>query len=213
MKIEGMILAAGSGVRMGAPKALTTWKNDSFLQIAMRAFRQPAMLAQIHIVLGDQAEDILQHMNSHEIFSGSHAVINEDYKSGLMSSLQAGLRGLSSDADAVLISLVDLPLLQEKTLETFLTAAENEFLYCQKTLARPYVLPNLTPGHPVFIHRIHFAEILMQPKSDQGAGFLFEKYPSMVFRFTTRDHSVAQDIDTPEAFKSLAEECFDRGPF
>ncbi len=214
MKIEGLILAGGSGHRMGHPKALTPWQDGNFLQMATRALKSSGKLSDIHIVLGAKAGEILREMESPAAapdFAHCHAIVNEEFATGVMSSLQAGVRAVTADIDALLVMLVDLPLLQQKTLNTFLSAAESEFLYNQKTLARPYVLPDLTPGHPCLIHRVHFAEILMQPKSDRGASFLFDKYSNLVFRFTTRDQSVAHDVDTQGALH-FAQDMADRGP-
>ena len=103
---RGLLLAAGSGTRMGKPKALmhdhdgTSWLTRTVVVL------QESGCEDVTVVLGAGAEEALSLLEG----TGADVVIAEDWSEGMGASLRAGLRSLAgSDDVAAVVMLVDLP--------------------------------------------------------------------------------------------------------
>jgi CTP:molybdopterin cytidylyltransferase MocA len=95
-------------------------------------------------------------------------VVNPDHLTGMASSLSSGLRAVPDDADAVLVTLVDLPDLTAAVTERVLAAAGPQ---PRRALARAVF--HGSPGHPVLIGADHLPAVLQSLASggpDSGAG-------------------------------------------
>ena len=164
MTVRGLLLAAGAGSRMGVPKALV----DDWLVRGVRTLRDGGCDG-VTVVLGADAA------LAAELLAGieADAVIAEDWAEGMGASLRAGLAGL--DAEAVLVSLVDLPDLDAEVVRRVLGAGADA-----ATLRRATY--DGTPGHPVLIGRDHWAGVSETALGDRGA----------------RDYLAARDVVTVE---------------
>ncbi len=83
-KIITLLLAAGESARMGRPKQLLTYKNKTLLQ---HAAETALSVTPVTIVLGANHE---AHLNAIKQLPAEH-IINRNWKSGMGSSLKAGL--------------------------------------------------------------------------------------------------------------------------
>jgi molybdenum cofactor cytidylyltransferase len=102
--IGGIILAAGEGRRFGAQKLLAELDGRPLLQRVIDAAAVSA-LEDIVIVLGADADRIAAAI----VPGRARLVRNEEYASGLASSLQAGLRAIDATSHAALVLLGDMP--------------------------------------------------------------------------------------------------------
>ncbi len=189
--ITALLLAAGQGSRMQyQAKALLKLGSGTFVQHALQQLHE-AGLDELILVTGSQREAVWNAaLRAHVPLREAY---NPDSSSGLLSSIQCGLRSVAPDSLGVLITLVDLPFL---TAEDYRAACQawqklspDEFLRAQS---------EGKPGHPVIIPRKYFNEILEQPASDKGCSFLFQRYPERV-----HTHAIARgriDIDTIEDY-------------
>jgi nicotine blue oxidoreductase len=208
-RYEGLILAAGRGSRMGAIKPLLRQGEASFLERVAGCLADSRALSRVTVVLGAHAETVGQEAAR----LGLRTVINSAFESGLLSSLQAGIRSLGPDCTAVMVALADQPLIQPGTLRelcvAFSTAVSPGDSGAQSaqskqeraTLARPVF--NGRAGHPCLIAREHFAEIVAQPPSDRGAAFLFEKYPARALLHPVADAGIHRDFDVPSDLERI----------
>ncbi|MBZ5738638.1 nucleotidyltransferase family protein [Nocardioides sp. GBK3QG-3] len=157
--MHGLLLAAGAGRRMGMPKALVTDPDGTpWLLRAVRVL-QDGGCAQVDVVLGAGAEEALPLLEG----TGATAVVAADWDEGMSASLRAGLTAaLGTDADAVVVTLVDLPdvtaAVVRRVLEPGVTGA---------TLRRAAY--DGVPGHPVVIGRDHWDAIVGTAAGDRGA--------------------------------------------
>lgn len=108
-KIATIILAAGESKRMKGIKQLLPWKDTTLLTYAIRQAVQTETDA-VFVVLGANKEAILSSADTSEIT----IIINKEWRSGMGSSIAAAVRYIrlnTLDFDAVLIKLIDQPLL------------------------------------------------------------------------------------------------------
>lgn len=189
--ISALLLAAGQGSRMGhKAKGLLRLGEKTFVQHALQQLHH-AGLPDLVLVTGAQHEAVWASALAANI--PVREAYNEDYATGLLSSIQSGLRALPAETSAVLITLVDLPLLTADDYRAACLAWQSgkpEDLLRSESAGKP--------GHPVIIPRAYFSEILEQPASDKGCSFLFQRYPHSV-RYQALERGRI-DIDTIEDY-------------
>ena len=91
MSAAGIILAAGESRRMGFPKALLRYREETFLDTLIGLFA--ARCQPVIVVLGAHGDRIRERTQRPATF-----VINPDYQRGQTSSMQCGLRAVPPDA-------------------------------------------------------------------------------------------------------------------
>jgi molybdenum cofactor cytidylyltransferase len=102
--IAGLVLAAGSSLRMGRNKLLLTLNGET---IVRRAARQTiATLDPVVVVLGHEAEVVRGELAG----LPCRTTVNPDHAQGFHTSLRAGLAALPPNVDAVVVVLADMPL-------------------------------------------------------------------------------------------------------
>ena len=116
--ISAIILAAGDSSRMGSPKALLKLGNRNFIEEVCVALSE-AGIEDICAVLGSHHAAItgLWKRGSERI------VINPEPEKGQISSLRCGLKDVPGNAEAVLICLVDQPLVKAGTIKKIIEAS------------------------------------------------------------------------------------------
>lgn len=153
--LHGIVLAAGAGSRMGTPKALV----DDWLARAVHVLTAGGC-DRVTVVLGARADDALALLPR-----GTAYVVAQDWASGQSASLRAGLTAADPDADAVVVTLVDLPDLVPEVVARVARHA------APVALARAAY--DGVPGHPVLLGRDHWAGVLAETGGDHGAkGYL-----------------------------------------
>lgn len=160
-RTAGLVLAAGAGTRFGGPKALArTPDGDPWLRRAVDALRR-AGCAPVLVVVGAAAEEARA-----LVPRTARVVLAEQWSEGLSASLKAGLRALGDsdeDAQAVLITLVDLPDLPVAACLRLLEGEMNADSLRQAVY-------DGTPGHPVLLGRRHWSAARDALHGDRGAG-------------------------------------------
>ena len=121
-RVAGLILAGGASRRMGTPKALLRFQNETFLDRLIRLFSTVA--SPVIVVLGHQSDQIRSGI---ERASEATFAVNPDPERGMLSSLQCGLKTLPAGTEAVMMfTPVDHPNLQGSTLEKLARLFETE---------------------------------------------------------------------------------------
>ena len=197
--IAAIILAAGESLRMGTAKALLPFSKingfqTTFLQNLIDVFTH-SRAEPILVVLGSNVETI----RSQTKFGNARSIINKNYKDGMLSSIQAGLKALANDSvEGALICPVDHPNIDIEVIENLITTFES-----QSSLI---TLPTYKGrrGHPVLFSQAVFAEIEQAPKMI-GARQVVWDHSDEVVELPTANPSVAIDIDTPADYKNFLE--------
>ena len=187
--IAGIILAAGDSRRMGSPKALLEFRNETFAGRLVRIFSK--FCDPVIVVAGRHAEQI-------RVRVAARIVVNEDPDRGQLSSLQTALRELPAEIEAFLFTPVDSPAVNEATVAALI----GEF----RVTRAPLVIPRFggKRGHPVLAAGSLAREFLaMAPEAETRA--VVNRHESEIRYLDVDDAGVLADVDDPEAYRALAE--------
>ena len=193
MSVAGVILAAGESRRMGFPKALLRYRDETFLDTLIGLFA--ARCQPVIVVLGAHAERIREGTRRPARF-----VINADYQRGQTSSMQCGLRAVPDGAEGVLFTLVDHPAVAAATLDALVDGPDPE-LRMQRPLVR---VPRLggRRGHPIWFARELIAEFLELPENG-AAREIVRSHGAHTEFLDVDDAGILADIDDAEAYGRL----------
>jgi molybdenum cofactor cytidylyltransferase len=190
--ISGILLAAGESRRMGSPKALLRYQGKTFVERICSAFLS-AGVDELIVVLGARAHELRRAIPAHPRL---RTVVNPRYFQGQLSSLMTGIGALSPESEAVVVNLVDHPLIAAATIKALVASFRADPL---PILIAAY---NGKRGHPVLFSRQVYGEILAAPL-DQGAKVVVRKDPSRVRELSLDDPGILADIDTPEDYRRV----------
>lgn len=187
MSVPAIILAAGESRRMGQPKALLPYRGGTFVSIlaeTLAVYCQP-----VCAVFGFDAGRLMALAPPTVL-----AVENPNYRQGMLTSLQAGLRALPEIHERILFTLVDHPALESATISTLLetTAAVVIPRYAGKR------------GHPVIINRKIAREILAEPVTSK-LNSVMDRHAAEITYIDVSDSGVRDDIDDPQLYRDLLE--------
>jgi molybdenum cofactor cytidylyltransferase len=191
--IPAIVLAAGRSSRMGRAKAtLAAGGGHTFLTRIVQTFLD-AGVDDVIVVVGHDAEAIAGSFSE----SGLPArfVVNREYDKGQLSSLLAGLAVVDRPGvSAVLVTLVDVPLVSAATVRAVLDAY-------RRTRA-PIVRPTSGDrhGHPLLIDRALF-DALRAAELSAGAKPIVRAHASAAGDIAIDDEGAFTDIDTEEDYR------------
>ena len=186
--INAIVLAAGESQRMGMPKPLLRFGDGTFLGqiVSVLLLSQVDMIT---VVLGAAAETIQRSVD----LSRTAVVINTDFRNGQLSSLIAGVKNAPPDTDAVLVCLVDNPLITPEMV--------NRIVSTFRQTRSPIVVPvfNKKRGHPALFSRSLFNELIHAPVQE-GARYVLHSNTERVAEVEMHESAVLVRIDTPEDY-------------
>jgi len=195
--IPAIVLAAGASSRMGRPKALLPIgpagkAGETFLSRITHTL-QEAGVEEIIIVLGNDAAAVRAAMSGPD--RSVRLIENTHPDQGQLSSLLVGLRAADRPGvRAVLVTLVDVPLVSADTVRTVLSTYKESK---GALIVRP--ARNGQHGHPVIFDRVLFQE-LRQADPAIGARSVVHAHHADVVDVEVPDAGAFTDIDTPEAY-------------
>jgi len=187
--INTIILSAGESKRMGQPKPLLRFDDKTFLEYIISVL-QLSNVDRITVVLGSDAEIIEKSVD----LSGTHLLLNKDYKKGQLSSLLTGINNLPEETEAILVCLVDHPFITEELV--------NQIVKTFKERKSPIIVPVYQGkrGHPVLFSKSLFKELLEAPE-DKGARYVVYSNEEKVFELETSEKGIMIGINTPEDYQ------------
>jgi nicotine blue oxidoreductase len=192
MRVAGILLAAGEGSRLGRPKALVELGGQTLAERGVRLLRDGGA-DPVLVVTG--AVPVRVH--------GARTVHNPDWRTGMGTSLAAGLRALGAVAPvhesavaagavgAAVIALADQPLVGPEAVRRLITAYQNG----ASVAVAAY---HGQPRNPVLIAREHWPAVLALATGDTGARPFLRAHPELVTLVECGDTGSPDDVDTPE---------------
>ena len=193
--IPAVILAAGKSSRMGRPKAtLPLDEGDTFLSRIIRTLHD-ARVDDVVVVLGHDPDPILKSLS---IVDGAfRVVLNEEYESGQLSSVLAGLRAIDRPGvTAMMLTLVDVPLTSAHTVRAVLERYRTSGVPVVRAVSRG------RHGHPVIVDRSLFP-LIRAADPEQGMKPIVRAHVSPAGDVEVEDEGAFSDVDTPEDYEKV----------
>jgi molybdenum cofactor cytidylyltransferase len=181
-----IILAAGESRRMGRAKAFLPFRGGTFLSNIAGTLGQRC--SPVIAVFGFDAARCIELARP----LGLRAVENPDYPLGMLTSLQAGLRVLPNEGDAVFFTLVDHPAISLSTVDALLRS--------EALIAIPRF--ENSRGHPVLIRREIVREFLVEPAASKVRDVI-DRHSAEIEYIQVGDPGISDDIDDPALYEKL----------
>lgn len=196
--ISGILLAAGESKRMGGSfKPLLKWGRRTVIGECVYNLRQ-SQLTELIVVLGHREAEIRPRL----LGSGVAYAINPDYRAGgMLSSIKTGIAQVSPQMKAMLIALVDQPMVTTTIINQLINAYEAG----GKKIAVPVYQGR--HGHPVILSTEYIDDILqINDASDEGLRAFINSHRDEILEVPVDSASVLEDIDRPEDYERLSRE-------
>ncbi len=187
-----VVLAAGYSRRMEQFKPLLTIGGDTITDRVISLFADNGI--SVILVTGWRQNELLKGIKHQDILVAE----NPDFKEGMFSSIQTGIKVLSSDYWGFFIMPVDIPLVRPFTVRRLLSAAVDNpenIIFPQYAGKR---------GHPVLIPSSLIPDILEWEGIEGMKSFLDFHNESFLF-VNVPDRYILQDLDTPQEYSAMSE--------
>jgi len=189
--VVGLICAGGLARRPPGKRPLGVEHIARVIERVTRAYRAAA-LDQLILVLGYEAKRILQQIP----LRGMKIVINAQYRQGVSSALDTGLRFLPQACTAVVIGLGDMPLIEPETI--------NQLVHTFQKTRKGIVYPTYGKqvGLPV-VFDIKYREELGRLRGDSGPLELVDRFHKDTKAVKVKTQAVIRDVASLDEFEEL----------
>ncbi len=184
--MAGLLLAAGQGSRLGRPKALVELGGRTLAERGVALLRDGGA-DPVVVVTGAAPVSLPGVITAH----------NPAWRTGMGSSLREGLETLPADSDAVVVALVDQPLIGAEAVRRLIAA----FLAGAQVVVACY---DGRPRNPVLIGRAHWAQAAAAAHADIGARAFLRSRPDLVTTVECGDVGRPDDLDTQDDLKRIS---------
>jgi molybdenum cofactor cytidylyltransferase len=204
--LAAVILSGGASSRMGSPKALLAYQGRPFLEHLLEVTVHPKIGVR-RVVLGAHAEPIAKNI----ALAADEIVINRDWETGQLSSIQAAIRSLPAGAglpaagppaettkdgatqgtDGLLLCLIDHPLITSDLVNDLI----GQFCAAPGKIVLPVY--NGRRGHPVIFPAALYDELLHAP-TDKGARAVVWAHVADVLEVPTNEEGCILNLNDPE---------------
>jgi CTP:molybdopterin cytidylyltransferase MocA len=185
-RVAGVLLAAGEGRRLGSPKALVKVGGVRLVDRGVALLREGGT-APVVAVMGAAVVELL----------GVIIVHNPDWRTGMGSSLAAGLGSVPVSAEAAVVALVDQPLVGSGSVRRLIAAYQAG----ARVAVAAY---HGQPRNPVLLAREHWPAAIALAAGDVGARPFLRAHPDLVTLVECADTGRPDDVDTPEDLTRIA---------
>lgn len=191
-KIPILLLAAGASSRMGLPKQLLPWGSQTLIEHQINTLLKTGH--PVNVVLGSNSNLVIPVIEKY----GVDIFYNTNWESGMGSSISFGICHIIQkfpDADGVLITLLDQPLITtsyfEKMLVTYQPGSQ-KILVSHSTSG--------WTGVPVLFDKCYFKE-LAKLSNDEGAKKITKRHEESVILLDGGE--ILEDMDNIQTYQQL----------
>jgi len=177
-QVAGILLAAGAGSRIGRPKALIDVGGEPLAARGVALLRAGGA-APVIMVTGATAVTL----------PGVITVHNPAWRTGMGSSLAAGLATVPGQCSAAVVALVDQPLVGPLAVARLIATHQAGAGVAVAAYAGQ-------PRNPVLLAREHWPEVIALATGDQGARAFLRARPELITLVECGDTGRPDDIDT-----------------
>ena len=192
-KLGAIIMAAGSGVRMGRQKLLLPLGGRPLLDYVLSAVAA-LPLADAVAVIGEPQDELADLCYRH----GIRSVYNQARETGQASSIRLGLKTIAPNLDGILFLTGDQPFLPAELLDRLLQR------FTELDDSRCIVLPGSSGENrsPVLFGAYWYLN-LRALTGDGGGRSIVRRWPQHVHRVEWDDKSAFWDADTWDEYQQL----------
>jgi len=200
--IWAIVLAAGESKRMGTQKLLLPF-GETTVVAAVAGAAEASCVDRVLVVLGADRDNVRAELERGRAAGRSGErrgsdklvfAVNENYASGMLTSVQAGFRALPLDAEAAVVMLGDQPFLPARVVDAVVAAYREG--------GRGIVIPVFQGrrGHPVLVDAKYRDAVLGLDPAD-GLRRLMRAHPDDIRETEVDDPGILRDLDTPEDYQ------------
>ncbi|MBM3944566.1 MAG: nucleotidyltransferase family protein [SAR202 cluster bacterium] len=182
--ISAILTAAGESTRMGRPKPLLPWCGATLIEYQIAGLLE-AGVAEVVAVLGHRADDIKPYVHGLNV---KHTT-NPDYRSGKTTSVKAGLKAITEDADDILLLAVDQPRPARLIREVIQSHVSRRAL-----ISSPRYQGR--GGHPVIFSGVLRSEMEAISEQTEGLRAVFRAHEDEVNSVHIDDPQIRLDLNT-----------------
>jgi CTP:molybdopterin cytidylyltransferase MocA len=184
------LLAAGSGSRLGQPKATVELDGEPLARRGVALLRAGGA-GPVVVVTGAVPVDLPSDL------AGVLTVHNPRWSTGMGSSFAAGVAAVPGDCGAAVIALVDQPLVGPEAVRRLISAY-------RAGAGAAVACYGGRPRNPVLLAREHWAAAVALAAGDAGARPFLRANPALVTEVECGDTGRPDDIDTEADLARIA---------
>jgi molybdenum cofactor cytidylyltransferase len=199
--ITAVLLAAGESRRMGEFKQLLRLGDKTFVEHCVDNLLA-SRVDEVLVVTGHREAEVRRAIANRPV----KIVHNGDYQSGMASSVKHGVRHVSDEADACIISLVDQPRIDTAVIDRLIQVYK-EAVYKDGAHARGsslIVIPTYEEknGHPILLD-LGLREEILAMDLESGLRRVVLAHSRGIIRVPVLRSDVLEDCDVPEDYQRL----------
>jgi molybdenum cofactor cytidylyltransferase len=182
--IWSIILAAGESKRMGFPKMLLRFNEKTMIENVLDNVTESESDC-ILVVLGAAREELIGIVSKYDV----RHCYNENYKDGMLSSVQCGFKNLPPDIEAVLVFQGDQPFISPSVI--------NRVIEGYKTSGKGIIIPvyNGKRGHPLLLDR-KYRDLIDKLDPDKGLRSVTYIHSDDIEEIESDEPGILKDFDT-----------------
>ena len=198
LKISALIPAAGMSTRFEQYKPLLKLGSHTLIEKVILLFRQCG-IKDIIVVTGHNNE-ILEPLITQ---AGAKAVFNPNFKNGMLSSIQRGVRAISPRSAGFFLLPADIPLIRPATIHALISSFDD--ISDDLITSGNIIIPQFDgeAGHPPLIPARLIAQILALGADSNLGHLLSRQKQKKIVR--VHDRAILMDIDTQSDYECLQE--------
>ena len=188
--ISAILLAAGQSKRMNGENKLV--KKIQGIPLIKHSVRNilASSIGELIIVLGHEKRIVEEVIGKNEKIK---FVFNQDFESGMATSIKTGLNHLSEETEAFFICLGDMPMVNKDIFNLLIKSKNN----------REIIVPTYKnkQGNPILFSK-SMKKKIMTIEGDAGAKKILELNKDKILNIETNDQSITKNFNTLDNFSS-----------
>ena len=199
--ISSILLAAGESSRMkGENKLIKEINGIPLINYSVKNILGSS-IDELVIVLGHEKSIIQNIIKENKKIK---FVYNDNYKSGIASSIKKGLGNIAKKAEAFFICLGDMPNVNQNIYNKLIKTRFNYNKKLPPGKKKEIIIPTYEKkyGNPILFSKF-MKKNIMNINGDLGAKKIIEMNKNKILYVPVKNHGITLDYDTEEDFNSL----------
>ncbi|MDX2447003.1 MAG: NTP transferase domain-containing protein [Desulfobacterales bacterium] len=193
INVSAVILAAGFSSRMKVFKPLLPFGGKTMVEVAIELFKEN-QVTNIIVVTGHNRKQLEPFVEK----AGAVPVFNPDYKSGMLSSIQKGIKNIRPETHGFFLLPVDIPAVRPSTIDLMI----RQFRKIKEHVIMPCF--DGAPGHPPLIPYGLKLDILSLKDGSTLRDLLLSRN-NQILPLKVHDRGVLMDADDERGYKKVSQ--------